>query len=201
MQISAAISSAPRAMPSASRSLCRDKARAAARAYAPPDPIAAMRQPEVTERVSADGKQHAGVPASAGVAYGRARVATELTDALAIEPGEVLVCRTTAPPWTPVFALASAVVTEGGTASGTAVRSVVRGAATAGADSTESQARSANAVGTPTSARTSSGLRRTTKTTPARTKMLAASRSGLPQEFDLSMKLRVFLCEHAILFR
>ena len=73
-----------------------------------------MRQPEVTERVSADGKLHSGVPASAGVAYGRARIATELTDALAIEPGEVLVCRTTAPPWTPVFALASAVVTEGG---------------------------------------------------------------------------------------
>jgi pyruvate,water dikinase len=32
-----------------------------------------------------------------------------------IEPGAILVCRTTAPPWTPVFALASGVVTEGGT--------------------------------------------------------------------------------------
>jgi pyruvate,water dikinase len=41
-------------------------------------------------------------------------VVTELSDALLIEDGEVLVCRTTAPPWTPLFAIASAVITEGG---------------------------------------------------------------------------------------
>lgn len=80
-----------------------------------PDPLAALNQPAVVERVSADGKLHSGIPASSGIAYGRARVVTELADAMMIEPGEILVCRTTAPPWTPVFALASAVVTEGGT--------------------------------------------------------------------------------------
>lgn len=79
-----------------------------------PDPLERMNQPAVVERISADGKLHSGVAASAGVAYGRARVATNLSDAMLLEPGEILVCRTTAPPWTPVFALASAVVTEGG---------------------------------------------------------------------------------------
>lgn len=80
-----------------------------------PDPLASLMQPAAAERISADGKLHSGVPASAGVAYGRAHVVTELGDAMQIEPGAILVCRTTAPPWTPVFALASAVVTEGGT--------------------------------------------------------------------------------------
>jgi pyruvate,water dikinase len=77
-----------------------------------PKPLAGLNQPAATERVSADGKLHSGVAASAGVACGRARVVTELSEAMMLEPGEVLVCRTTAPPWTPVFELASTVVNE-----------------------------------------------------------------------------------------
>jgi pyruvate,water dikinase len=37
-----------------------------------------------------------------------------LTDAASLLPGEVLVCPTTAPPWTPLFATAAAVVTDTG---------------------------------------------------------------------------------------
>ncbi len=66
------------------------------------------------ERVSADGRVVSGVPASGGVAHGRARVVHSLDEALLLEPGEVLVTPTTAPPWTALFAVASAVVTEGG---------------------------------------------------------------------------------------
>lgn len=83
-------------------------------AEAGPSPLEMMTQTVPEERVSADGKSYSGTAASAGVAYGRARVATDLSEALLLEPGEVLVCRTTAPPWTPLFAVASAVVTEGG---------------------------------------------------------------------------------------
>ena len=83
-------------------------------AEAPPSPIAALDQVEPKERLSADGKLISGIPASMGVVHGRARVITNLADAGRLEAGDVLVCRTTAPPWTPLFAAASAVVTEGG---------------------------------------------------------------------------------------
>jgi pyruvate,water dikinase len=43
-----------------------------------------------------------------------ARVALTLADAADLQPGEVLVCPTTAPPWTPLFATAAAVVTDTG---------------------------------------------------------------------------------------
>ncbi|MCC6627433.1 MAG: hypothetical protein IT340_08540 [Chloroflexi bacterium] len=51
---------------------------------------------------------------SRGVVTGRARVVRSLTEAGALERGEVLVCETTAPPWTPLFATAAAVVTDTG---------------------------------------------------------------------------------------
>lgn len=55
-----------------------------------------------------------GVPASRGVATGRARIARSLQEAQALLPGEVLVATTTMPPWTPLFGVAAAVVTETG---------------------------------------------------------------------------------------
>jgi pyruvate,water dikinase len=55
-----------------------------------------------------------GAPGSRGVARGRARVIVDLADADRLEPGDVLVCGMTAPPWTPLFAVASAVVTDTG---------------------------------------------------------------------------------------
>lgn len=55
-----------------------------------------------------------GSPASRGVASGRARVVQSLSEAGRLQPGDVLVCRSTAPPWTPLFAVAAAVVTDVG---------------------------------------------------------------------------------------
>jgi len=52
--------------------------------------------------------------ASSGVARGPARVLASLKEAHRFKPGDVLVTRTTMPPWTPLFAVASAVVTETG---------------------------------------------------------------------------------------
>jgi phosphohistidine swiveling domain-containing protein len=56
----------------------------------------------------------AGTPASAGIATGIARVLRDMDEADRLGPGEVLVCITTLPPWTPLFARAAAVVTVGG---------------------------------------------------------------------------------------
>lgn len=53
-----------------------------------------------------------GIAASAGVAQGRARVATSPAEGRELVAGEVLVARFTDPGWTPIFPLASAVVTE-----------------------------------------------------------------------------------------
>jgi pyruvate,water dikinase len=55
-----------------------------------------------------------GNAASQGVVTGRARIVRSLAESGRLQPGEVLVCRTTAPPWTPLFAIAAAVVTETG---------------------------------------------------------------------------------------
>ncbi len=52
--------------------------------------------------------------ASAGVARGPARVLMSLAEADRLRPGDVLVARTTMPAWTPLFAVACAVVTEAG---------------------------------------------------------------------------------------
>jgi pyruvate,water dikinase len=51
---------------------------------------------------------------SAGVARGVARVIRDLGDAERLAPGDILVTYATAPPWTPLFAIAAAIVTDGG---------------------------------------------------------------------------------------
>jgi phosphohistidine swiveling domain-containing protein len=55
-----------------------------------------------------------GNPGSPGVVRGRARVLRSLPEAAELRQGEVLVAETTAPPWTPLFATAAAVVTDTG---------------------------------------------------------------------------------------
>jgi pyruvate,water dikinase len=55
-----------------------------------------------------------GLGASRGTARGVARVITGLHEAQRLAPGDILVCRTTAPPWTPLFTIAGAVVTDSG---------------------------------------------------------------------------------------
>jgi phosphohistidine swiveling domain-containing protein len=56
-----------------------------------------------------------GQPASPGRATGPARIIHGPGDFDRFQPGEVLVARATAPAWTPLFARAVAVVTDGGT--------------------------------------------------------------------------------------
>jgi pyruvate,water dikinase len=55
-----------------------------------------------------------GTPASPGIALGPVRVITGLDDFDQFRAGDVLVCRTTSPAWTPLLARATAVVTEVG---------------------------------------------------------------------------------------
>ncbi len=54
------------------------------------------------------------MPASAGVVTARARIVGDLTEANLLQQGEVLVCPRTTPPWKPLFAIASAIVTDVG---------------------------------------------------------------------------------------
>jgi phosphohistidine swiveling domain-containing protein len=56
-----------------------------------------------------------GDPASPGRATGPVRIILDLQDFASFQDGEVLVARATAPAWTPLFAKAAAVVTDGGT--------------------------------------------------------------------------------------
>ena len=53
-----------------------------------------------------------GTPASPGIAFGPVRIITGLDGFDQFCPGDVLVCRTTSPAWTPLLARATAVVTE-----------------------------------------------------------------------------------------
>ncbi len=45
---------------------------------------------------------------------GRARLILSLNDANRLQPGDILVTTTTAPPWTPLFLTASGLVTDAG---------------------------------------------------------------------------------------
>jgi phosphohistidine swiveling domain-containing protein len=56
-----------------------------------------------------------GQPASPGRAIGPVRIVNGPADFDRFQPGEILVARATAPAWTPLFARAAAVVTDGGT--------------------------------------------------------------------------------------
>jgi pyruvate,water dikinase len=55
-----------------------------------------------------------GQSASQGKVRGRARVISDLADSERLQEGDILVCQMTAAPWTPLFAIAGAVVTDSG---------------------------------------------------------------------------------------
>lgn len=63
---------------------------------------------------SPDAKTVKGNPASRGVVRGRARIVRDLSEAARLQEGDILVCPSTAPPWTPLFAIAAAIVTDTG---------------------------------------------------------------------------------------
>lgn len=100
----------------------------------PPPVLGTLPPPEVEENPmlakffgaippeSADPRVINGNGASAGAYTGTARVIMTLDDADRLQSGEVLVCPATMPPWTPLFGIASAVVTDhGGILSHTAI--------------------------------------------------------------------------------
>ena len=63
-----------------------------------------------------------GNAASSGKVTGTARVVMSLDSQDRLAPGEILVCPATMPPWTPLFGIAAAVVTDhGGVLSHTAI--------------------------------------------------------------------------------
>ena len=61
-------------------------------------------------------EQLTGLAASGGQYRGVARVANSVEDAQRLEQGEVLICVASTPEWTPLFAIAGAVVTDSGSA-------------------------------------------------------------------------------------
>jgi pyruvate,water dikinase len=78
--------------------------------------VRAMFKGEMSPANSSDGEmnQVKGLPGSAGVARGTARVIRSLAEAGKLQPGDVLIAISTEPPWTPLFATASAIVTDSG---------------------------------------------------------------------------------------
>lgn len=61
-----------------------------------------------------EAERYVGVPISAGVARGKARLVEREADAAAVLPGEILVCREALFEYAPLFGVVSAVVAEGG---------------------------------------------------------------------------------------
>jgi pyruvate,water dikinase len=82
----------------------------------PPNPIGA--EPTgplfVPLPIASTGPVLKGIPASRGTVTARVRVLRTLEEADSFQPGEILVCTMTSPPWTPLFAIAAAVVTDSG---------------------------------------------------------------------------------------
>lgn len=74
-------------------------------------PLANVTTPNETRTIR---RTLTGSPASAGSAHGTARVILSLDDAHRLDAGDVLVTYASAPPWTPLFSIASAVVTDVG---------------------------------------------------------------------------------------
>jgi phosphohistidine swiveling domain-containing protein len=85
-------------------------------AFEPPDGGALFRAMMKTEMGSTgdsgDAQTLRGVAGSPGVARGTAKVIRSLAEAGKLQPGDVLVAQMTLPPWTPLFGIAAAVVTD-----------------------------------------------------------------------------------------
>lgn len=66
------------------------------------------------QNIDSDVRTLTGVPGSKGKARGIARVLSDSDELHRIQPGEVLVCESTSPNWTPAFAKIAACVCDGG---------------------------------------------------------------------------------------
>ncbi len=84
----------------------------------PPEPL--LREPMLasfygqTRNAPATARVLLGIPASPGRVTAPARVVKSLAEADKLQPGDVLVCEMTMPPWTPLFSSVSAVVADTG---------------------------------------------------------------------------------------
>jgi len=88
---------------------------------APPSLHAAPRDPEIIKfagrpvpRPEAGARTLRGAGASAGVARGRARIARSPQELSRLRPGDILVCSSTTPAWTPAFGVIAGLVTDSG---------------------------------------------------------------------------------------
>ncbi|MBI5948845.1 MAG: hypothetical protein HY875_11970 [Chloroflexi bacterium] len=79
----------------------------------PPDPLVSKFFGLAID-ASWHGRTLKGLACSAGIVTGPAKVLLSLDDAWKLEPGDIMVCRTTMPAWTPLFGIAAAVVTDAG---------------------------------------------------------------------------------------
>lgn len=75
---------------------------------------AALPRPRGHLRIGAPLGSWTGIPASGGSATGTARAVRGPADFRRVRPGDVLICRSTDPAWTPLFRIAGAVVAENG---------------------------------------------------------------------------------------
>ncbi|MFQ6028143.1 MAG: PEP-utilizing enzyme [Dehalococcoidia bacterium] len=66
------------------------------------------------EQVPSEMAVLSGIAASPGVVQATAQVVLNWEEADKVQPGDILVCRTTSPAWTPLFARLSGVVADGG---------------------------------------------------------------------------------------
>lgn len=80
-----------------------------------PRPIAAGMELAFGGHVASGGEgELRGQPGSPGKVTGTARIIVSLMEADRLEPGDILVAATTSPPWTPLFGIAGAIVTDAG---------------------------------------------------------------------------------------
>ncbi|HAN71216.1 MAG TPA: hypothetical protein DCQ36_06460 [Actinobacteria bacterium] len=80
----------------------------------PIPPISAWpkRKAAAVGKAAAPGTEMKGIGGSPGTVTAKTRVILDLSDADALQPGEILVCTTTDPSWVPLFMIASAVICE-----------------------------------------------------------------------------------------
>jgi pyruvate,water dikinase len=68
----------------------------------------------VPVEASTDASVINGIAASPGTVSGTAKVLKDLSESSKLQPGDIMVCEMTLPPWTPLFATAAAVVADSG---------------------------------------------------------------------------------------
>lgn len=70
--------------------------------------------PALTDHRNQPGAVLSGIGASPGTVCGPARIVHSVDEFSLVQPGDVIVCRTTDPAWTPLFGVAAAIITETG---------------------------------------------------------------------------------------